>query len=228
MSQLRRRQPLRACRFPNCAQISDCSICLLTISPPATAILVPCDHDTFHEECILHWLQMNGEDPRCPLCRRRVLEFQRLDGSVHVIIDPEKRCQECDEIHKKCSLCRKRHHDPEEHVWPEGDDDDGDWIPSTFVRSSTRRCATRSQVNRDGSRFEELTFQAPLRRATPASNERRCQRKIRKRRTVTMPPPPETSEEEVNGEGTGDEDHSRDPDWGTSRRVLRRRVVHRR
>lgn len=62
---VRSSRPVRPSRpSPEC--VSDCSICLETVSKPGR--ILPCRH-AFHEACIARWLH---DHEQCPLCRATV------------------------------------------------------------------------------------------------------------------------------------------------------------
>ncbi|KAI9505182.1 hypothetical protein GGI25_002246 [Coemansia spiralis] len=46
----------------------DCGICMDEYNPEEEVVELPCKH-VYHNECIEHWLKMNGT---CPICRTRI------------------------------------------------------------------------------------------------------------------------------------------------------------
>ena len=69
--------PVSACsRQPSLdkQQTSECCICLSSVSLDTKAILVPCIHSDFHDDCVKPWLRRKAT---CPLCE------QTVDGVIY-------------------------------------------------------------------------------------------------------------------------------------------------
>jgi hypothetical protein len=47
-----------------------CIICLDPLMPNEYYRKLNCDHENFHDECIIRWLGSNQDEFSCPLCRR--------------------------------------------------------------------------------------------------------------------------------------------------------------
>ncbi|KAA8898851.1 hypothetical protein FN846DRAFT_892677 [Sphaerosporella brunnea] len=197
----RRRAPLRSCRLPagTPAPPADCVICLAPLKVVERTVLTPCSHALFHHTCIRTWLGGNEGDPRCPMCRRRVLELVAANGEVDVVVPVEHRCdvEGCDEIHAECQECKGRHHDKDAHIWRDPrDEEDSDWVLAAGrgkPHRPTGRRMTRSLSKREGSRLVELGGESSQR-----------------------------EEESCDGEDSEEGERRTDPDWGVRRRVRRK------
>lgn len=61
-----------------------CAICLEDFEPKEMVVITPCNH-MFHEECIIPWLQSQGQ---CPVCRFVICEKSAVRSSNTTANDP--------------------------------------------------------------------------------------------------------------------------------------------